>query len=241
MGAQRGPGGLVGQAGEQLVDGAVQGLDDVGTDDVLGGDVEAVEVALGGLAEPGGGVGLLAHEAGRGPLGVVAGQHRLEDVGRGERPDQGRVDHRVRVAVADDLEVDVVGRSAAGEHRVELLARLGAGGQAVHGVGGDALGGVHGAGVAELGGGLDVVGGQADGAAVLGVLHGQVAAVVERQDGPPVAVLDPVGGRGAQPAVVGAGDDQLADAGLVAVGQAPGRADARGVGRPRGGGRGPAG
>ena len=76
------------------------------------------------------------------------------------------VDHRVRVAVADHLEVDVVGRRAAGHHRVELLARLGAGGQAVHGVRGDALGGVHGAGVAELGGLLDVLGREVDGAAV---------------------------------------------------------------------------
>src|SRR3546814_7721042 len=66
------------------------------SDLVLGCDVEAVEVALGGLAEPGGRVGLLADQAGRGALGVVAGQHRLEDVGGGERPDQGRVDHRMR-------------------------------------------------------------------------------------------------------------------------------------------------
>ena len=198
---------------------------------VLGGDVEAVEVALGGLAEPGRGVGLLADEAGRGSRGGVAGQHLFEDVGRGQRSDQRRVDDRVRVAVPDHLEVDVVAALASGEHRVELLAGLGAGGQAVHGVGGDALGGVHGAGVAELGGGLDVLAGEADGAAVLGVLDGEVAAVVEGQDVPPVAVLDPVGGRGAQLAVVGAGDDQLTDAGLVAVGQEPGRACAEGVRR----------
>ena len=135
MGAQGGPGGLVRQPGSQCLDGGVQRVDHVDrgavdagrglvAQQVLGGDVEAVEVALGGLAEPGGGVGLLAQQAGRGPLGVVAGQHRLEDVGGGERPDQGRVDHRVRVAVADDLEVDVVGVRAAGHHRVELLARL---------------------------------------------------------------------------------------------------------------------
>jgi len=230
VGAQGGPGGLIGQPGGQCLDGGVQRVDHVDrgavdagrglvAQQVLGCDVEAVEVALGGLAEPGGRVGLLADQAGRGALCVVAGQHRLEDVGGGERPDQGRVDHRVRVAVADDLEVDVVGVRAAGHHRVELLARLGAGGQAVHAVGGDALGGVHGARVAELGGLGDVIAGQSHGAVVLGVLDGQVAAVVDLQDGPAVAVLHPVGGRGAQPAVVLAGDDQLPDRRLVAVGE----------------------
>src|SRR3546814_18669767 len=85
----------------QCLDGGVQRVDyvDRGAVDagrglvpqqVLGCDVEAVEVALGGLAEPGGRVGLLADQAGRGALGVVAGQHRLEDVGGGERPDPGR-------------------------------------------------------------------------------------------------------------------------------------------------------
>ena len=74
----------------------------------------------------------------------------------------------MRVAVADDLEVEVVGVPAAGEHRVELLPGLLPGDQAVHGVGGDALGGVDGGGVAELGRGADVVGGQPDGAAGCG-------------------------------------------------------------------------
>ena len=64
------------------------------------------------------------------------------------------------VAVADDLEVEVVGVPAAGEHGVELLAGLLPGEQAVHGVGGDALGAVDGGGVAEAGRGSDVVGGQ---------------------------------------------------------------------------------
>ena len=66
MGAQRGPGGLVGQAGEQLCRRCCPGRrrrrgPTTGSRAVLGGDVEAVEVALGGLTEPGGGVGLLAH------------------------------------------------------------------------------------------------------------------------------------------------------------------------------------
>ena len=46
----------------------------------------------------------------------------------------------------------MVGQGAAGHHCVELLAGLGAGGQAVHAVGRDALSGVHGARVPQLGG-----------------------------------------------------------------------------------------
>ena len=125
----------------------------------------------------------------------------------------------MRVAVADDLEVEVVGVPAAGEHGVQLLPGLAAGGEAVHGVGGDALGGVDGGGVAEIGRACDVVGWQPD---------GQLAAVCRTVrsprrpmcgDGPPVAVLDPVGRGESQPAVVAAGDDHIPDAGLVPVGQ----------------------
>ena len=81
----------------------------------------------------------------------------------------------MRVAVADDLEVEVVGGPAAGEHGVQLLAGLLPGEQAVHGVGGDALGGVDGGGVAETGRGADVVGGQPDGEVAAVVPDGQVA------------------------------------------------------------------
>ena len=69
----------------------------------------------------------------------------------------------VRVAVADDLQVEVVGCPSSGEHRVQLLAGLLSGGEPTHGVGGDALGGVDGGGVAESGRGLNVVGGEPDG------------------------------------------------------------------------------
>jgi hypothetical protein len=57
----------------------------------------------------------------------------------------------VGIAVADDSEVEVVGVPAAGEHGVQLLSGFLPGQQAVHGVGGDALGGVDGGGVAETG------------------------------------------------------------------------------------------
>ena len=98
------------------------------------------------------------------------------------------------VAVADDLEVEVVGVPAAGQHRIELLPRLLPGEQAVHGVGRDALGGMDGGGVAETGGRPDIVGGQSDGELTPRMADGEVTARADVGDGPPVAVLDPVGG-----------------------------------------------
>ena len=44
-----------------------------------------------------------------------------EHLGRGAGCDRVGSDEGVRVAVADDLEVEVVGGPAAGEHRVQLL------------------------------------------------------------------------------------------------------------------------
>ena len=85
-------------------------------------------------------------------------------------------DEAVRVAVPDDLQVEVVGDPAPGQHGVQLLPGLLAGGQAVHGVGGDPLRGVHGGGVAQLNRLGDVAGGQPDGAAVAAVPHRQVTA-----------------------------------------------------------------
>jgi hypothetical protein len=61
------------------------------------------------------------------------------------------VDQGVLVAVADHLHVQVIRRSAAGEHRVQLLPGFLSGDQAVHRVGGDALGAVDGSGVAKTG------------------------------------------------------------------------------------------
>ena len=57
---------------------------------------------------------------------VVAGQDLFEEVGGGAGGDGLGSDEGVRVAVADDLQVEVVGVPAAGEHRVELLAGLAA-------------------------------------------------------------------------------------------------------------------
>ena len=135
----------------------------------------------------------------------------------------------MRVAVADHLQVKVVRGSATGEHRIQLLPGFVSGEQAVHGVGGDALGGVDGGGVAETGGGADVVGWQPDCAVASVVSHGQVAALADMGDSPTVAVFDPVGCGEAKSAVVAAGDDHIADTGLVPIRQAhfaPGRVTA---------------
>jgi hypothetical protein len=125
----------------------------------------------------------------------------------------------VRVAVADDLKVEVVGVPAAGEHRVQLLPGLLPGQHTVHGVGGDTLGGMDGGGVTETGRDADVVGWQPDGAAASGVLHDQVAVFAYMGDGPAVTVLDPVRGGEAESAIVGTGDDHISDTGAVPVRQ----------------------
>src|SRR6478735_7820422 len=89
----------------------------------------------------------------------------------------------------------------------------------MHGVGRDALRRVDGGGVAQPGRGLDVIGGQPGGEVAAVVPHGQIAAFADSGDGPAVAVLDPVSRGDSESAVVGAGDDHVADAGLVPVRQ----------------------
>jgi len=60
-------------------------------------------------------------------------------------------DEAVRVAVANDLEIEMIGMPATGEHRVQLLPRLLPGQHAMHSVGGDALRGMDGGGVTKSG------------------------------------------------------------------------------------------
>ena len=56
----------------------------------------------------------------------------------------------------------MVGGPATGQHGVQLLPGFQPCDQAVHRVGGDALGGVDGGGIAETGRDADIVGGQSD-------------------------------------------------------------------------------
>jgi hypothetical protein len=113
----------------------------------------------------------------------------------------------------------VIGVPAAGEHGVQLLPGFLPGQQAVHRVGGDALGGMDGGGVAESGRGLNVVGGKSDGELAAGVPDREVTALADAGDGPAVAVLNPVGGGESESAVVAAGNDHIADTGPVSIGQ----------------------
>jgi len=116
----------------------------------------------------------------------------------------------VLVAVHGGGEVQVVGVAAAGEGDVQLLAGLVAGAHGVAGVGGDTLCAVHGGGVAELDVRGDVVDGEGDPTAGVGVDDVEAAIVVDGADGPPVTVLDPVGCGRPQLPVVAAGDDEVA-------------------------------
>jgi hypothetical protein len=67
---------------------------------------------------------------------------------------------------------------------------------------------------------LNVVGEESDGEVAAVVSDDQVAAATYLSDGPAVSVLDPVVGGEAESAVVAAGDDHVADTGLVPIRQA---------------------
>jgi hypothetical protein len=153
---------------------AVEHLNDLRSNQLLGRDMEPVCVALYGVEQSGSRVAQLAQQCGgRAGVSSRASVCRSSSVGvRGG--DAVGSDEGVWVAVADDLQVEVVGGPAAGEHGVELLARLLVGEQAVHGVGDDALGGVDGGGVAETGRGSDVVGVRSDRVVVAGVPDSQL-------------------------------------------------------------------
>ena len=163
--AQGRPRRLPGQPVEQTLGAPVEVGNHLWSGEVFGGEVEGVEVA-GGRRRRAGRPGPAARAAAwwriavwrRGPGSARAARWRSEG-------GDCRAGSRVRVSVADHRKVDVVGGAAAGQHGVELLPGLLTGHDAMHGVGGDTLRGVHGGGVTELRSGADVVGGQGDGAA----------------------------------------------------------------------------
>ena len=67
MGAEGGPGRLVGEAGHNLLGRDIQRLDDFASGQVFGGHLEGVDVAGGGVCEPDGRVVLVALQGGGGP------------------------------------------------------------------------------------------------------------------------------------------------------------------------------
>src|SRR6188472_318200 len=137
-----------------------------------------------------------------------------QDVGGGRLLDVD-VQDVVRFYGADG-DVDVIGGPATADRRVQLLPGHQLVDEAVGGVRGDPLGGVDGGGVAELDRLPHIRAGQGDGLAGAAVDGADPAVRGEAGDGPAVTVADPPGAAG-HPAVVAAGDDQVAGTGLVPV------------------------
>ena len=83
IGTQSRPGRFIGDPGDDLVGLVVERVHDPGSDNLFGGDVQTVGVALHGLVEPDGGVTELP-ELGGGRGGcVVVGEDLFEEFGGG--------------------------------------------------------------------------------------------------------------------------------------------------------------
>ena len=153
---------------------------------------------------------------GGGPFAALAAQSGGEDVscpecggGRslGVYPDQ--------VLVGD---VEPCTLAAAGGGDVQRLSAGVGVDEDVRGVDGHALCAGSGGGVAQFDGACDVLGRQPDATAVSVVADGEATVAMALLDGPEVTVLDEVSATsGGQAAVVGAGDDAVADTGEVTV------------------------
>src|SRR5215211_4677756 len=76
-----------------------------------------------------------------------------------------------------------------------------------------------GGGVAETGRGAHIVNWQPGGEVAAFVPDCEVTAPADAGDGPPIAVLNPIGRGESEPAVVPAGDDHISGTGLIAVRQ----------------------
>jgi hypothetical protein len=140
----------------------IEYLNNLGANQLLGRDMEPVGVAPNGLEQPGSRVAEFSEQCASWGGGFVTSEDLPQNLGWSAGCDGVGSDKGVRVAVADHLEVKVVGRSPAGEHRIQLLPGLLPGDQAVHRVGGEALGAVDRGGIAEAGWAADIVGGQPD-------------------------------------------------------------------------------
>src|SRR5215203_3019614 len=116
------PGGFVGEVGQVLVD-AIKFGQGSWSQKLFGGDVEAIGVALHSVEEAGGWVVELPKQAAGGDRRLIAGEDLLQGLGRRTGRAAVRAEEAVRGASADDLEVEMVGVSAPGEHGIQLLAR----------------------------------------------------------------------------------------------------------------------
>jgi hypothetical protein len=116
------PGRFAGEVGDDLVGLTIERLNDLGSDQLLGRDIEPVGVALNRVEQPGSRVADFSQQRGGRGRCVIAGEDLLQDLGRGAGRDGLGPNDAVRVAVTDHLKVDVVGDPSAGEHGVQLLA-----------------------------------------------------------------------------------------------------------------------
>jgi hypothetical protein len=107
--SQRRPRRLAGEFRDDVVSLAVERVNDLKSDELLGCHLEPVGVALHGVEQPRGRVAELAQQCGGRARGVVAGDNLSEQLGRGAGCDGVGSDEAVRVAVANNLQVEVVG------------------------------------------------------------------------------------------------------------------------------------
>ncbi len=84
VGPQGGPGRFSGESGDLLV-GLVEPCDSLGSDKLLGCDVEAVGIALNSLEKPGRWIVELPQHGAGGDRRFIAGNRLLQRLGRGAR------------------------------------------------------------------------------------------------------------------------------------------------------------
>ena len=225
IGPQGVPRRALGEPQDEVVGLLVDPLADLRPEHLFSSDTEGIAVPRDSRRQQPRRVLLLPQPRGRRFGHVVVGQDALQPLDAGEQVSRVGVDQAVRVAVADDLQVEVVRLPSAGEHRVDVLARLLAAREPVHGVGGESLRAVDRGGVAEVDPFAHVVGGQGHGVLRAQALDAQAAV---RRDGrhlPAVAVLHPVATSDRQATSVVAGDHQVAGNRDVAVGEASAATD----------------
>lgn len=159
---------------------------------MFSGHTERVDVAVDGRLQLGRRISLYPTQAGRRQSCLVPSQHRLQYLSRSGRHGRLQPHDAVGIAVADDLDVGVVGEPAAGHHRVQLLAAFRPGEHSVRSVDRRALRTVDRGRVVELDVGPDVLGGQGDLEAAR-VRHSQAQVASHTGHRPAVAVAHPPG------------------------------------------------
>ena len=149
--AQGGPRRVLGYTWNLGLACTLDAVDGIGSHHVGRGDVQRVAVPGRGRTQRRRRPLLLPQGGGRRQGRLVARQHLPQQLTGGLRVQHLGADHAVGITIAGGLQVQVVAGLASAQHRVQLLAGLLPGGQAVHGVDRHALGRVDGGGVPQLG------------------------------------------------------------------------------------------